>query len=285
MKLQDRLGISDEMIEAIRSVTEKKAADPVSSDELKGKYKEREDKDIDNDGDTDKSDKFLHKKRKAISKNIKKSKADEIDVEPDLDDNIREAAAHADHVSLHPHPTKKNSYHVGEVGKNLKGRLKTGETVSDSEVDDLADMGYRIKTHSKGLKEATGVAAGALDPHNCATHVYHEQWGDGQTIFSMHAEPNSEGLVEWYDVMFEHGIEKQVYAADMDVLAEMSHGNHKKKKMKKEDAELKEGGAVITYKDDKGKEHKTTVFTARDAQAEMEHLRKKGYHVVNKSMA
>ena len=62
MKLQDRLGISDEMIEAIRSVTEKKATDPVSSDELKGKYKEREDKDIDNDGDTDKSDKFLHKK-------------------------------------------------------------------------------------------------------------------------------------------------------------------------------------------------------------------------------
>lgn len=284
MKLQDRLGISDEMIEAIRSITEKKAADPVSSDELKGKYKEREDKDIDNDGDTDKSDKFLHKKRKAISKNIKKSKADEIDLEPSTDDSIREAAAHADHVSLHPHPTKKNSYHVGEVGKNLKGRLKTGETVSDNEIDDLSDMGYKIKTHSKGLKEATGVAAGALDPHNCATHVYHEQWGDGQAIYSMHAEPDAEGLVEWYDIMFEHGIEKQVPTADMNIVAEMSHGSHKKK-MKKEDTELKEQGVKITYKDDKGKEHSSTVFTARDAQAEVDFIKKKGYKLVSKQMA
>ena len=37
-------------------------------------YEDREDKDIDNDGDTDDSDEYLHKKRQAISKAIKKQK-------------------------------------------------------------------------------------------------------------------------------------------------------------------------------------------------------------------
>jgi len=45
--------------------------DPVNKKELKGKFKDRTDKDIDNDGDVDSSDKYLHKRRKAISKNVK----------------------------------------------------------------------------------------------------------------------------------------------------------------------------------------------------------------------
>ena len=49
----------------------KEAMDPVSHKELKGKHKDRKDKDIDNDGDVDNSDKYLHKKRKAISKAVK----------------------------------------------------------------------------------------------------------------------------------------------------------------------------------------------------------------------
>ena len=46
--------------------------DPVDKDELKGKHKHRDDKDIDNDGDVDSSDKFLHKRRKAITKAVAK---------------------------------------------------------------------------------------------------------------------------------------------------------------------------------------------------------------------
>tara|TARA_B100000902_G_C27236107_1_gene877498 strand:+ start:248 stop:1345 length:1098 start_codon:yes stop_codon:yes gene_type:complete len=42
--------------------------DDVDPDELKGKHKDRKDKDIDNDGDIDNSDKFLHRRRKAIAK-------------------------------------------------------------------------------------------------------------------------------------------------------------------------------------------------------------------------
>ena len=45
--------------------------DAVQPKAVKKKFKDRIDKDIDNDGDTDDSDKFLHKRRKAISKAVK----------------------------------------------------------------------------------------------------------------------------------------------------------------------------------------------------------------------
>ena len=47
------------------------ALDPVNKDAVKKKFDDRKDKDIDNDGDTDSTDKYLHKRRAAISKNIK----------------------------------------------------------------------------------------------------------------------------------------------------------------------------------------------------------------------
>ena len=56
-----------------RAVSE--GMDPVNKDAVKKKFDDRKDKDIDNDGDTDSSDKFLHKRRKAISKAMKENPA------------------------------------------------------------------------------------------------------------------------------------------------------------------------------------------------------------------
>ena len=50
--------------------TEAKKLDPVDDKANDKKFKDRKDKDIDNDGDVDGSDKFLHKKRKAIDNEI-----------------------------------------------------------------------------------------------------------------------------------------------------------------------------------------------------------------------
>ena len=46
--------------------------DAVQPKAVKKKFDDRKDKDIDNDGDVDDSDKFLHKRRKAISKAVSK---------------------------------------------------------------------------------------------------------------------------------------------------------------------------------------------------------------------
>ena len=47
------------------SLAEKKKLDPVDDAENDKKFKDRKDKDIDNDGDVDSSDEYLHKRRKA----------------------------------------------------------------------------------------------------------------------------------------------------------------------------------------------------------------------------
>lgn len=65
--------------------------------------------------------------------------------------------------------------------------------------------------------------------HQCAIHVKSEQYGEGKTLFSQHAEPDAEGNIAWYDVMFAEGI-KRVETKDIEILVSESHMNHKKKK-------------------------------------------------------
>lgn len=50
------------------------AMDPVNKKALKKDFDDRDDKDIDNDGDVDGSDEYLHKRRKAVGKAMKKDK-------------------------------------------------------------------------------------------------------------------------------------------------------------------------------------------------------------------
>jgi transcription elongation factor Elf1 len=47
----------------------------------------------------------------------------------------------------------------------------------------------------------------------------------------MHADPTEEGHVEWYDIVFEHGIECKVPVSSVEVTLSESH-THSKKKMK-----------------------------------------------------
>jgi len=77
-----------------------------------------------------------------------------------------------------------------------------------------------------------GVAPGSMegDKHMCASKVMHKEWKEGKTLFSQHAEPNEIGLIEWYDVMFDHGIEKQVPTRDLEIMVSESHMSHSKKK-------------------------------------------------------
>jgi hypothetical protein len=83
--MSNRFGVSDSLLDAVKGVqnqdvskhaafgyvTEKKKMDPVGD----------ADSDIDNDGDVDKSDKYLHNRRKAIKKAMG-GKKDEIELNP-----------------------------------------------------------------------------------------------------------------------------------------------------------------------------------------------------------
>jgi len=71
--------------------------------------------------------------------------------------------------------------------------------------------GYKKKKGHNGKK------------HDCATKVEHAEWGPGTCIKTMHAEPDENGHVAWYDVMFEHGIEEEVDVNDLTVLISEKH--------------------------------------------------------------
>jgi len=68
-KVDDCVKAGDELTHDGEELAEKKL-DPVNHKELKGDHADRKDKDIDNDGDVDKSDKYLHMRRKKVSKII-----------------------------------------------------------------------------------------------------------------------------------------------------------------------------------------------------------------------
>jgi hypothetical protein len=131
--------------------------DPVDQKALKGKHSDRKDKDIDNDGDVDSSDEYLHKRRKAVSKAMK-------------------------------------------------------EGVEDNP---------------------------ANTQHLCAKNVVHESWGEGSCIPTMHADPDEEGNVAWYDVMFDHGIEEQVSIEELKVTKAESHMHSSKKKIKESERRIR----------------------------------------------
>jgi len=124
----------------------KEALDPVG----------QEDADIDNDGDTDKSDKYLHKRRKAIGKAIAKKNVKEgysnwrsdlievmdvIDKKEKNDDKIVEKKVN-NKIKINPT--------IGEAVKNLGGTLL--EMVEVDEVDFIIESAYE-ELLSEGYEE------------------------------------------------------------------------------------------------------------------------------------
>jgi len=72
--------------------------------------------------------------------------------------------------------------------------------------------------------------------HDCAKHVVHEKWGEGNCIPEMHSLEEGEdgvGFVTHYDVMFEHGVEQNVPVEDLEIVVSENH-MHSKKKVKEE---------------------------------------------------
>ena len=116
------------------------AMDAVDKSELKGKHKDRKDKDIDNDGDVDSSDKFLHKRRKAVGKAMASKKTPS--VEKDADVEVQEAALEetprrkgapkmtGDSVAIQ---RAKDAAHNAAMGRTKTGRKKPERTMTSTQ--------------------------------------------------------------------------------------------------------------------------------------------------------
>ena len=136
--------------------------DPVNKQAVKKKFDDRKDKDIDNDGDVDSTDKYLHKRRKAISKALnekepkKKINASHCE-EVELDENYRKAALKgigaetANSIKVGTgvdyYSPKDGSKHMGKITR----MDKNGYEVKD----DKTGRTFKFKYYSKdALKEA-----------------------------------------------------------------------------------------------------------------------------------
>ena len=137
--------------------------DPVNKQAVKKKFDDRKDKDIDNDGDVDSTDKYLHKRRKAISKALnekepkKKINASHCE-EVELDENYRKAALKgigaetANSIKVGTgvdyYSPKDGSKHMGKITR----MDKNGYEVKD----DKTGRTFKFKYYSKdAMKEET----------------------------------------------------------------------------------------------------------------------------------
>lgn len=103
---------------------EEKELDPVNKKALKKDFDDRKDQDLDNDGDTDKTDKYLHKRRQAITKAVSKEEYSMVD-------------AVAKHINMWEKATpKKEEDEMDDGSDEVKGsKTMTGKPKSKVEVD------------------------------------------------------------------------------------------------------------------------------------------------------
>ena len=208
-------------------VEAKKPLDPVG----------QEDKDIDNDGDHDKSDKYLHNRRKAIKGAIMKKEEAELDEAVEVSYNR--------YVNTHGKKPKGPGHYA--FTNQQYGKPKDSEVHWVHNAKSFADAAKSAKSWAKSKGHSTVHVMEALDldtkavdkalTHDCAKHVTSEKWGNGECLPGQHTIVEGEDGVAYvthYDVMFEHGIEFDVPVEELDILVSESH-KHTAKKMAKEE--------------------------------------------------
>lgn len=127
-------------------------------------------------------------------------------------------------------PSAKERFHSRRADKRHAGLGLAIDKLAREEVEQVDEA------------PVDGVAPGSManDGHLCATKVFHKEWAEGTPLFSQHAEPDADGNIAWYDVMFEHGIEKMVPTDEMEILMAETHERHGKRKMREGVEEIDE---------------------------------------------
>ena len=140
--------------------------DKVNPVAVKKKFDDRKDKDIDNDGDTDSTDKYLHKRRAAISKAMKEDlgKEDEPKVQKIIGKLKKASDAHAGQAKDLEKAVKEmvNQDDHGEKINQDKKDAAMKKTDQKKPFKTLRSETRTIKLGDKG-KTATGKDAGVVE--------------------------------------------------------------------------------------------------------------------------
>ena len=156
-----RFGVSHSLVDAVKDVIMGKRVnetnkndksddgeglDAVQPKAVKKKFKDRKDKDIDNDGDVDDSDKFLHKRRKAVSKAVDKEESKKIKEQDDEDEKETAKKAKKDEP-------KKNGKEKVEVDPTLD---EVKEEMTEAQKAKREEIVKELKKKSADFKEKYG---------------------------------------------------------------------------------------------------------------------------------
>jgi len=158
-----------------------------------------------------------------------------------------------------------------QVAEKLAGGQHKLDKDKDGDIDGK-DFAMMRKKKNEKVTTAAGQEVDKPIKHDCATHVEHAEWGKGQPISGMHTiveTTEGEGYVTHYDVMFKHGIEKDVSVDNLRILVSEAHGHSinasKKKKMAEDEVEI--NPTMKTKKEKKGSEVSTQVDEAMQESA------------------
>ena len=175
--------------EAIKSAVKNEKLDKVNPKAVKKKFDDRKDKDIDNDGDVDASDKYLHKRRKAVSKAISKEELDKED-EPKLKKIVKKlkkaSDAHAGQASdlekaMSESKMKELSMKIDDVVSRMKKNKLLKPFADKFKKDAMKSMNIRkslekvIPDYTAGAPETvikalmTGGSLGAMETFEYGT--------------------------------------------------------------------------------------------------------------------
>jgi len=102
---------------------------------------------------------------------------------------------------------KHKKYHTGMHGEEKRWQDDDG----DGKWYEKSDVDGKISKREKKAKK-----------HDCASKVKHEQFGIGNPVKGMH-DLDKNGVVQHYDVFFEHGIEKNVPVSSLEILEGHMH--------------------------------------------------------------
>ena len=136
--------------------------DKVNPVAVKKKFDDRKDKDIDNDGDTDSTDKYLHKRRAAISKAMKEDlgKEDEPKVQKIIGKLKKASDAHAGQAN-DLEKAVKEAVNQDDHGEKINQDKKDAAMKKTDAKKTFKEL-RQVKLGDKG-KTATGKEAGVIE--------------------------------------------------------------------------------------------------------------------------